>query len=70
MVRTEDSDLFFRMDLDRRCVSTCGVPSEESCDRDLSGDLPAANFQNYKIRCATLALFNRIISLFGYLLTS
>lgn len=37
---TEDSDLFFKIDLDRRCDSTCDAPSEESCDNDLSGDLP------------------------------
>lgn len=37
---TEDSDLFFRIDLDRRCDSTFDAPSAESCDNALSGDLP------------------------------
>lgn len=37
---TEDSDLFFKIDLDRRCDSTFDAPSVESCDNDLSGDLP------------------------------
>lgn len=37
---TEDSDLFFKIDLDRRCDSIFDAPSEESCDNDLSGDLP------------------------------
>lgn len=37
---TEDSDLFFKIDFDRRCVSTFDGPSDESCENDLSGDLP------------------------------
>lgn len=36
----EESDLFFNIDLDRRCDSRLGDISAESCDADLSGDLP------------------------------
>lgn len=34
MIALEDSDLFFRIDFDRRWVSTFGDVSIESCDRD------------------------------------
>lgn len=37
---TDDSDLFFSIDFDRRCDSTLVTPSDESCELDLSGDLP------------------------------
>lgn len=37
---TDDSDLFFSIDFDRRCDSPLVTPSDESCELDLSGDLP------------------------------
>lgn len=40
----EESDLFFNIDLDRRCESRLGDISAESCDADLSDNLPEIKY--------------------------